>query len=376
MNFDYVVIPAIILATGILIIWLSLRRILSLSTRSLPRWRKVTERIVLSVIFIATAAIAGSSSFNAIALHHFWSSHPPAGQFVQVNGYKMHIHCTGSGSPTIILDAELGNDSTTWGEIQPVLSKTTRVCSYDRAGFGWSDPIPTPRDADNIADELHQMLLQAQVTDSIVLLGHSIAGLYMRDYATRYPKNVAGMVFVDVSTPLQDQNPAFNNGSKGPPSWFIRAATIAGVPRLIGMCSPSVQGPKAAFRKLRAEDICRLHYSAMSGELDSFQASGEETVRTGPYGSLPILIISHDPGKMLAKPHPTKQDIGRQDAWTQMQEDLKSLSTRSQRIIAKGSTHNVPIDRADLIENKVSLFVERIRGTAPQPKKYGDTTTE
>ena len=368
--------PVFLLTAGILIIWLSIRRLQSLFHESLPRWRKITERIVLCVILLVTAAIAGSSSFNAIALHHFWASHPPAGQFVQVNGHKMHINCTGSGSPTIILDAQLGNDSTTWGEIQSVLSKTTRVCSYDRAGFGWSDPQPAPRDADHIADELHQMLLQAQVTGPIVLMGHSITGLYMRAYATRYSKNVAGMVFVDVSTPLQDQNPAFNTGSKGPPSWFFRTAMIAGVPRLIGMCSPSVQGPKAAFRKLRAEGICRLHYSAMSGELDSLQASGEETIHTGPYGSLPILIISHDPAKMLVTPHPTKQEAGRQDAWTQMQEDLKKLSTRSQRIIAKGSTHNVPIDRADLIENKVSVFVEQIRGAAPQPTNYGDTTTE
>ena len=114
----------------------------------------------------------------------------------------------------------------------------------------------------------------------------------------------------------------------------------------------------------------------MSGELDSFHASGEETIHTGPYGSLPILIISHDPAKMLATTHPTKQDVSRQDAWTQMQEDLKKLSTRSQRIIAKGSRHNVPIDRPDLIENKVSLFVEEIRGNDPYPTNNGDTTTE
>ena len=376
MNFDYVVMPAIIVAVGVLIIWLGLRHLRSLATKTLPRWRKITEGIVLSVILLVTATIAGSSSFNAIALHRFWSSHPPVGQFVQVNGHRMHIHCTGSGSPTIILDAGLGNDSTTWEETQPVLSKITRVCSYDRAGFGWSDPQPMPRDADHIADELHQTLLQAQVADPIVLMGHSITGLYMRDYATRYPKNVVGIVFLDVSTPLQDQNPAFSNGSKGPPSWLLRTAMIAGFPRLIGMCSPSVQGPTAAVRKLRAEDICRLHYSAMAGELDSFQASGEETIHTGPYGSLPILIISHDPAKLLARPHPAKEEISRQDIWTQMQEDLKKLSTKSQRIIAKGSTHNVHIDRADLIDTEVTLFIERIRGTAPPPAQYGDTTTE
>ena len=377
LNLDYVVIPALILIAGIVIIWLSLRRIRSLS-KSLPRWRRVTECSLLSVIVLVTAAIAGSSSFNAIAIYHFWSLHPPAGQFVEVHGRRMHINCTGSGSPAIILDAELVGDSTIWSEIQPVLSKTTRVCSYDRAGFGWSDLQPSPRDADHIADELHQILLQSQITGPIVLVGHSIAGLYIRDYAMRYPYNVAGMVFVDVSTPLQNHNQAFNSGSKskGPPSWLLRAAMIAGIPRVIGMCSPSGKGAQDDLGKLRAEDTCRIHYSALSGEVDSFEASGEETIHSGPYGAMPILIISHDPAKMLAMPHKTKQDVDRQQAWSQMQEDLKKLSTGSRRIIAKDSTHNVPIDRADLIENEVRLFVEEIRGTAPQPTSYGDTTTE
>lgn len=376
MNLDYVIFPAILFVVGILISWLAFRRLRRISKNDLSPWRRITERVVLCAILLVTVTVVGSSSFNAIAIHYFWLSHPPAGQFVKVNGRRMHIDCTGSGSPTIILDAQLGNDSTVWGEIQPVLSGTTRVCSYDRGGFGWSDPQPLPRDADHIADELHQMLLQSQITGPVILMGHSIAGLYIRDYVIRYPNNVTGMVFVDVSTPLQNHNPAFNSGSKGLPSWLFRVAMIAGVPRVIGMCSLSGKETNAGFRKLYAEDICRLHYSAMSEEVDSFEVSGQETVHSGPYGSLPILIISHDPAKMLIRPHTTKLDIERQEAWTQMQEDLKKLSTRSQRIIAKGSTHNVPIDRPDLIEKQVSLFVEQIRGTASQPPNYGVTTTE
>lgn len=376
MNFDYVVAPAILLIVAVPIVWFSIRRMRSVSDARYSKGRKITERIVLSIVVLVMVVVAGSSSFNAIALHHFWAANPPVGQFVAVNGHNMHINCTGSGAPTIVLDAGLGNDSLIWGEIQPVLSKTTRVCSYDRAGFGWSDALPAPRDADHIAGELHQLLLQAQVTQPIVLMGHSITGIYMRDYATRYPADVAGMVFVDSSTPSQDQNAAFKGNSSGPPLWLIRTAMIVGVPRLIGMCSSSMQSVEARFRKLQAEDICRLHFGAMSDELNSFRASSLETEHTGPYGSLPILIISHDPAKALGKKPPTRQDIDRQDAWTQMQEDLKKLSSHNRRIIAKGSTHNIPLDRADLIEKEVPLFIEQIRGTSPQPNDYGSTITE
>jgi len=149
-----------------------------------------------------------------------------------------------------------------------------------------------------------------------------------------------------------------------------------GVPRLIGMCSRPTQGAAGHTRKLQAEDICRIHFSAMSAELDSFHQSGEQTIHSGPYGALPVLILSHDPSKLPPKQKPTQQSIKRQNAWSQMQEDLKKLSTRSGRIIAKGSTHNVTLDRADLIEKEVPLFIDQIRGIAPQPINYGFTITE
>ena len=204
-DFNYVVAPALIVLAGILVAWLATRRILSLRRKSYPAWRKVTERIVLSLVALVAVVLAASSGFNAIALHHFRSK--PPGQMYQVNGHQMRIACTGSGSPTIVLDAGLGNDGLIWGGVQPVLAKTTRVCSYDRAGFGWSDALPPPRDADHIADELHGLLAAAKIGGPIVLMGHSIAGMYIRDYATRYPAEVAGLIFVDGSTPLQEPKP-------------------------------------------------------------------------------------------------------------------------------------------------------------------------
>src|ERR1039457_3662061 len=202
MDFDYVVFPAIIFVVGVLLIWLSVRRFRSLSSKSYRTWRKVVERIVLSVVVLLVAVLAGSSAYNAIVLHHFWATNQPPGALYSVNAHRMHIICTGSGSPTIVLEAGLGNDALTWGGVQPVLSSTTRVCSYDRAGFGWSDALPPPRDADHIADELHGLLAEAKVNGPVVLMGHSIAGIYIRDYATRYPEKVAGLIFVDGSTPL------------------------------------------------------------------------------------------------------------------------------------------------------------------------------
>jgi pimeloyl-ACP methyl ester carboxylesterase len=247
------------------------------------------------------------------------SVHPAPGKIVSVGGHKMHIYCTGSGSPTIVLEAGGQNDSVIWRGVQPALSRTTRVCAYDRAGFGWSDAQPGPRDADHIAAELHQLLLQTGITGPVVLMGHSIGGIFLRDYVTHYPTNVVGIVFVDSSTPFQYKNPAMKVAGSGPPSWVFNLAMIVGVPRLLGMCG-SMQGVGDHTKKLQAEAICRLHNSAFA-EVDSIDLSSQQTLNSGPYGALPILIISHDPSKQLPA-NPSQRDFDRQNAWSQMQEDL------------------------------------------------------
>jgi pimeloyl-ACP methyl ester carboxylesterase len=368
VDFYYGIAPVLVVLVAIVIVWLSIQRISRLRNKTISTSRKIAERIVLGSITLVAIVIAASSAWNAIALH---SIHPP-GQWYTVNGHRMRIDCTGSSSPTLILDAGLGNDGLIWGGVQPVLAKTTRVCSYDRAGFGWSDPLSPPRDADRISAELHGLLHAAGITGPVVLMGHSIAGIYIRDYATRYPDQVAGLIFVDGSTPLQNRNPAFQREFAKKPFQWLRdvqgqALFVAGMPRWFGQCSHRLPGFDTAAAKLQAEDLCRTQWSAINAEMASFDRDGEETAHTGPYGALPVLIFSQDPAKDASP-------IAR--AWNQMQEDLKQLSTRSRRVIARGSTHYIQIDRPELIEREVPLFIEQIRGTGPDTTNYGSTVTE
>jgi pimeloyl-ACP methyl ester carboxylesterase len=375
MDVEHDVVPALLLVLCILIAWLSVRRLLALRTKNYPAWRKPAERIVLFFLAINAVVLATSTGWNDLALYRFRQS--PPGQIYLVNGHKMRMDCMGSGSPTIVLDAGLGNDGLIWGGVQPVLAKTTRVCSYDRAGFGWSDPLPDPRDADHIAAELHGLLAAANISGPIVLMGHSISGIYLRAYTTRYPANVAGLIFVDGSTPWQNRNPAFQaHASNNSSHWFEmllnRAVFALGIPRVLGECSQSLAGFDARASKLQNEDLCREPFTAIAAEIRSIDQSGEETVHTGPYGALPVLIFSQDPAKTAADSQPA--DIVQ--AWNSMQEDLKKLSTRSRRIVARGSGHYVQLVRADLIEREVPLFLAQIRGDAPEPADYRSTVTE
>jgi pimeloyl-ACP methyl ester carboxylesterase len=384
MDFNYVFMPIIILLAGVFIVWLSNRRILALSEITYQAWRKIVERAVLSIVILVALAISGYTALNAIAVLSFWSRNPAPGRIVDVGGYGMHIDCTGNGSPVLILEAGGQNDSTIWRGVQPALAKTTTVCAYDRAGFGWSDTRPGPRDADHIAAELRQLLLQAGIKGPIVLMGHSIGGLFIRDYVAHYPADVGGMVFVDSSTPFQERNAALARATPAKTRidkvidlatqpWTLNLLVIAGVPRLLGMCGREHTAADH-IKKIQDEDICRLRKSAWD-EVYQFDRSSQQTVNSGPFDALPILILSRDISKGLPT-RPSQSELDRRSAWSQMQEDLKKLSTRSRRIVVKNSSHYIVLDRPDLIEKEVPAFIEQIRRTTPQPATYGSTETE
>lgn len=354
--------PVLIVLIGALIASLSIWRLRWLRRKSYPPWWKITEGTILSLVVLAAVAVAGNSGLDAIA--HF--ENDPPGKMYLVDGHRMRIDCTGRGSPTIVLDAGHGNDGLIWGGVQPVLARTSRTCSYDRAGFGWSDPVPPPRDADHIVTELHGLLMAAHVNGPIVLMGHSIAGLYIRDYASRFPAKVVGLIFVDASTPPQKIDKAFEGIGARKPSWqvgtlFLRTAFFLGLQRLFGACPGSIPGFGFRAAMPRLEGLCHEHLEAYVSEGVNYDRSSIEAAHAGSFGDLPVLIFSRDTTNK---------------AWNQKQEDLKELSTRSRRIIAKDSGHYIQLDRPELIEMQVTLFIELIRGTAPKPKAYGSTTTQ
>ncbi|HEX5810173.1 MAG TPA: alpha/beta hydrolase, partial [Anaerolineales bacterium] len=164
------------------------------------------KRIALWLISGIITLAALGAVYQTIATAMDKRALPPPGQMIDVGGYSLHLYCVGQntdGSPTVILESGLGGTSSSWGWIQPSVAKTTRVCAYDRAGMGWSDSSPAPRDVQNIATELHTLLQNAQIPGPYVLAGWSYGGMYVRQYASQYPDEVAGLVLLDSSSPEQ-----------------------------------------------------------------------------------------------------------------------------------------------------------------------------
>jgi pimeloyl-ACP methyl ester carboxylesterase len=267
---------------------------------------------------------------------------PPPGRLVDVAGHKMHLDCTGQGPPTVILESGLWNDSTVWYKVQPEIAKLTRVCSYDRAGLGYSDSRPKQEaDSRNIAQNLHTLLANAGVIPPYVLVGHSLGGIHIRVYQNLYPSDVVGMVLVDSGYPDQESRlpPEMN---KIQSRLYLKSklwglAVPLGLPRLMGACGVRVE---CNWQIVKARDA----------EVNGISASGEEARHCGRLGSIPLVVVSRDPENGAA-PGLIPPELSRrfEEQWTQMQEELARLSTSSSHVVATGSTHYVQINRPDLV---------------------------
>jgi pimeloyl-ACP methyl ester carboxylesterase len=140
---------------------------------------------------------------ETVALHHDSDAIAMPGHLYDVNGHRLHMNCTGTGSPTVVLNNGTGEISQSWARITPAIAATTRVCAYDRAGQAWSDGAQHPQDSRAIATDLHALLNAAGEHGPYLIVGHSLGGIYGMAFAAQYPNDVAGLVLLDSSTPEQ-----------------------------------------------------------------------------------------------------------------------------------------------------------------------------
>lgn len=318
------------------------------SSPSKPWFRK----ILLSLVALALLLAGAGFLYENISEARDRRFNRMPGKLVDVGGRKMHINCMGEGSPTVVLDSGLGDTYLSWRKVQPEIAKFTSVCSYDRAGLGYSDPSSQPRTSQVIAEELHALLHAAAIPPPYVLVGHSMGGYDVRLFASLYRNEVAGMVLVDASHPDQENRfpPELKNfeGSEIREIEFLAFATPFGITRLLRLCDDDPISRAAE---------CNFH-SAREGlaELKAFHESAAQTGSTGSLGDLPLVVLSHDPDKPSSDfPPDLAKSIN--EAWTKMQMELTHLSTRGTQVIAKGSGHYVQLDRPELVIEAVRNVV-------------------
>jgi pimeloyl-ACP methyl ester carboxylesterase len=318
------------------------------------------RRIVLGGVVVVLALAMAGMIYENIFEARDRRFNPMPGRLFDVGGYRMHIDCMGEGSPTVILESGLGDSYVSWRKVQPQIAKFTRVCSYDRAGIGYSDASSQPRTSKVIAGELHALLQVARVLPPYVLVGHSMGGYTVRLYDSLYHGEVAGMVLVDASHPDQENRfpPELKNmeGTWLRESEFLEYTMPFGIPRLLDLCDEEVWQ--------RATD-CNWHSARENvAELKGFGESADQTAATGSLGDMPLTVLSRDPDKPSSELPP---DLAQPTniAWEKMQEELAHLSTGGTQVIAKNSAHYIQMDRPDVVNEAVQKVVEQARATQP-----------
>src|ERR1041385_5942564 len=318
--------------------------------------------------------------WNYAATRWQHARNPVPGNFYSVNGRQMHIYCTGAGSPTVLIETGAGATWLGWQAVQSQLARITRVCTYDRAGHGWSERRSGARDAETIVRELHTLLDQASVERPLVFTGHSFGGLLAREYAREFPAEIAGVVLIDSSSPQQlDEVPGDRASYEQDRRNFARQLfwerlrVWSGWERLTGNCHDE---PSKDLRLLAGQYdalMCRpAYFGGDDSEIRDFEQTCNEAGRLKSFGKVPLLVISRDPDRRDGDA--TAQRIAKQRVWNQEQENLKSLSPVSWRVIARNAGHAVHHDRLEVVVAEITKLVVYLRGGPAPP--FGSTRIE
>lgn len=321
--------------------------------------KKWLRRFAVFVIGLVAVALMVSVIVRQLAVHRAERDFPPPGRLVEIDGRRSHIQCTGSGSPTILLESGLDDrGSWAWEPMLDELSRVSRVCAYDRSGFLWSEPRDGPRDAERIARELHALLDAASESPPYVLVGHSNAGLLMRVYDDLYPDEVAGFVFVDASHPEQDRRlPAelrrMIERRKSEPDhrWFFKLAA-----------------PYRIFAPERA--TARTAYwwrsfpDGVLNEARAIDVMSEQAGRTGSLGDRPVVVLTAEiPMEM---PHVSEEgNAAMRRVWLDLQSELADLSTNSDHRVVEGAGHYIHRDRPEAVFAAIRDVVTSVREEGP-----------
>jgi len=288
------------------------------------------------IALLALAAIGGG--YQTLGEAADAKAYPMPGQLIDVGGHRLHLSCTGAGAPTVVLEPAAGEMSSNLGWIAPAVARDTRVCVYDRAGRGWSEPASTAQDGAQIATDLHTLLQRGHVPGPYVLAGHSFGGLYVLTFAARYPDEVAGMVLVDSTAPAS----AANGGAASPGhggsdngmrrvSALVSAAARLGLGRLYAQVDFGSLPPRSRD-EVRASVATPSTLRSTIDEYVQANASTEQAAALRDFADKPLIVLT--------------AGSGHDAAWSAAQNRMAMLSTNSVHRIIAGATHE------DLVANQ------------------------
>lgn len=278
------------------------------------------------------------------------------GELIDVGTHRLHIHCIGQGTPSVIIDSGIGGFSLEWFKVQNNLSNNARVCSYDRAGYGWSDPGPRPRTTARIARELRTLLTEAKIPGPYLLVGHSFGGYNIRYFASEYPELTTGLVLIDASHPQQFNTEEFKRVK--PDSTIEKYKNSISVRIIIPIISDNypAENKRIAYQLMSSIKS----QSTMMNEMDFMEISAQQVAARNnnqqPH-KFPVVIITR--GKRVWSEN--EPGDRREKQWIRLQNDLENISLNTDHFLAYKSGHAVHLDQPELVSENILLAVNKSR---------------
>ena len=321
-------------------------------------------RILSGLVLLALIGVVYQLAGEALDSRRY----PPPGRLVDVGGHRLHLSCTGEGNPTVILEAAGPGWSLYWSTVQPEIAKRTRVCSYDRAGFGWSESGPSPRTGRRIATELHTLLAQAGISGPYLLVGHSLGGFVVRLYRHFHPTDVVGMVLVEAGQETELRRSEFRKfihaGKTTLP--LFTALTALDISRLLTsfdflpplFAEQEAKVPAEIRPMLRAGWLQTDYPITLADEAVSLGETVDQVQRAGSLGNLPLIVLTAT-GPIWWPDMSADIDQAKfRETWLQLQTELTNLSSDSRQIFAEHSSHLINFDQPELIVDAVRQLLE------------------
>lgn len=346
---------------------------------SLKRFGRIALWSLGGILALATMLVILGASWNAVADARDRRRFPPPGKLVEVEGVRLHLHCTGQGQPTVVLDSGWAMPALGWTLVQPELAKRVRVCSYDRAGMGHSDIDPTlaPHPPARIATQLHTLLQKAGEPGPFVLVGHSHGGLMARAYYDLFPKEVAGMVMVDATSEYMEErflgadwekkmSASLEDSHKRVP--LMRFMIWSGLFRW--QITKNARGSGLPLTPdVIDQGIYLLSqskwYPAAVAELDGVPESYQQLRAGRGLGDLPLIVLTA--GKFKPKGAPPEKEQEWSRIWLkELQPQLARLSTRGRQVIAD-SGHLIPFEAPGAVVQAVGEVLAMLSSPPPPP---------
>lgn len=312
-----------------------------------PGHRGRVRRPLAAALVVVLAVVAGGAAAEAIASRRDAAAYPPPGRLVETGAGTRHLHCSGSGSPTVVLEAGIGESALTWAEVQPRLASWTRVCSYDRAGHGWSGPGPTG-DAALSADDLAGLLAAAGEAGPYVLVATSVGAHVARALVERHGREVVGVVLLE---PDDEHRAEGATAAATLPYRAVRVASRVGLLRVAGPSIVRAVGGVATPDAVAAAAPVVAGAAAMDAAVDdlAMAAQAPAPLTPGRWGALPLVVVSS------ADASPQARDGA---------ERLAQLSTVGVHVVAEQTTGAVHHQRPELVVGTVLSAVARARSGA------------